>query len=179
MNASAAETQPSQGPRWSQPRSLKSRALRLLSLREHARVELARKLAPHVAPEDDLPALLDSLEAQGWLSDDRAASSLVRQKAAQWGSARVKQALQAKGLAAEVVSTALADLTANSGSEESRAAQVWLRKFGSPASDAQGKAKQFRFLLTRGFASHTASTVLKHAAAIADGTWPEEAHSSD
>lgn len=179
MSPPAAADTTRQGPRWGQPRSLKSRALRLLSQREHARVELSRKLAPHATPEDDLPALLDSLEAQGWLSDDRAASSLVRQKAAQWGSARVKQALQAKGLAAEVVSTALADLAGNSGSEESRAAQVWLRKFGSPACDAPGKAKQFRFLLTRGFASHTALAVLKHAAAIADGSWPEEASSND
>ncbi len=170
------EPVPSGAPAGRGPRSLslKGRALRLLSMREHARAELARKLAPHATPEDDLPSLLTDLETSGWLSNERAAASLVRQKAAQWGSLRVKQALQAKGLPAEVVGQAMAQLPEAGGSEEARAAQVWLRKFGTPATDMAVRAKQFRFLLTRGFSSHTASAVLKHAEAVADGTWPDD-----
>ena len=40
--------------------SLKARALRYLSQREHSRAELERKLAPHALPEDELRSLLDA-----------------------------------------------------------------------------------------------------------------------
>ena len=62
-------------------------------MREHSRAELKAKLAVHATPSEDLDALLDELSAQGWLSDERAALSLVRSKAQQWGSRRLKQAL--------------------------------------------------------------------------------------
>lgn len=152
--------------------SLKGRALRLLSLREYSRMELGRKLAAHATPEEDVNALLDTLVTQGWLSDERAAGSVVRQKSAQWGNARLKQALQAKGLAASVVAQALQQMPEEAGTEQDRAAKLWLRKFGTPAADAPGKAKQFRFLLARGFSSHTVSLVLKNARLIANHEWP-------
>ena len=44
--------------------SLKGRALRLLSQREHSRAELATKLARHVQEGDDLEAVLDRLVDQ-------------------------------------------------------------------------------------------------------------------
>ncbi|MGP1630246.1 MAG: recombination regulator RecX, partial [Giesbergeria sp.] len=43
------------------PSSLKGRALRLLSQREHSRAELVRKLARHVQEGDNLAAVLDDL----------------------------------------------------------------------------------------------------------------------
>lgn len=158
--------------------SLKGRALRLLSLREHSRVELGRKLAAHATPEDDVNALLDTLVAQGWLSDERAAGSVVRQKSAQWGNARLKQALQAKGLTAAVVAQALQQMPEEAGTEQDRAARLWLRKFGTPADDAPGRAKQFRFLLARGFSSHTVGLVLRNTHLIANQEWPLTADSA-
>ncbi|MDZ4160269.1 MAG: recombination regulator RecX [Burkholderiales bacterium] len=152
--------------------SPKGRALRLLSLREYSRVELGRKLATHATPGDDVEALLDGLVTQGWLSDERAADSMVRQKSPQWGNARLKQALQAKGLPASVVAQALAQVPQEAGSEEVRAARVWQRKFGTPATDAATKAKHFRFLLARGFSAHAVGAVLKQAHLIASGEWP-------
>ena len=44
------------------PLSLKARALRFLSMREHSRLELGRKLARHAEEGDDVEALLDFLE---------------------------------------------------------------------------------------------------------------------
>ena len=57
------------------PLSLKARALRLLALREHSRAELQSKLARHVQEGDDLPALLDQLQAKGFIDETRVAES--------------------------------------------------------------------------------------------------------
>jgi regulatory protein len=57
--------------------SLKARALRYLSAREHSRQELARKLARHAQEGDDINAVLDWLTAQKFLSEERFAESLA------------------------------------------------------------------------------------------------------
>ena len=46
------------------PLSLKARALRYLSQREHSRLELTRKLGPYVQEGDDLEALLNVGQAK-------------------------------------------------------------------------------------------------------------------
>mgnify|MGYP000673923542 CR=1 FL=1 len=62
--------------------SLTGRALRLLSQREHSRAELQRKLGPHVQEGEDLNAVLDGLQAKGFISEERVAASVLRQRAA-------------------------------------------------------------------------------------------------
>ncbi|MEG2034627.1 MAG: recombination regulator RecX, partial [Janthinobacterium sp.] len=57
--------------------SLKGRALRFLSMREHSRMELRRKLQRHAQEGDDVEALLDSLEQANWLSQERFSESLI------------------------------------------------------------------------------------------------------
>ena len=61
--------------------SLKGRALRLLSQREHSRTELATKLARHVQEGDDLNAVLDDLQAKDFINANRVAESLVHRRA--------------------------------------------------------------------------------------------------
>jgi regulatory protein len=60
----------------------------------------------------------------------------------------LRQELQAKGVSAEAVAEAVDRLR---GTELERAREVWRKKFGEPAQDAAGRAKQMRFLATRGF----------------------------
>lgn len=142
--------------------SLKGRALRHLSTREHSRAELARKLAPHAEHEDEIEPLLDELEAKGFLSDARFVESVVHRRAAKVGLSRLKQELQAKGIDAHKVQEALQQLQP---SELERARAVWSRRFGQPASDPREQARQIRFLLARGFASEVVRRVVKTAAA--------------
>lgn len=141
--------------------SLKGRALRLLARREHSRAELAAKLAPHVQAGEDLEALLHALEAQGFLSDARAAESLLRRRAPRLGTQRVLQELRHKGLDAELVRAAADSLRA---SEFARAQAVWQRRFGTLPADAQAHARQLRFLAARGFSNEVARQVLRAAA---------------
>ena len=130
--------------------SLKGRALRLLSQREHSRTELERKLAPHEEVPGELAKALDELQARDFINDGRAVDSVVNRRSGKLGSARIQQELAAKGLSGEAVAEAMANLK---DSELSRAKEVWRKKFGSAPQDPQEKAKQMRFLLSRGFPS--------------------------
>jgi len=140
--------------------SLKARALRYLSAREHSRLELARKLTRHLEDGDDLNQLLDWLVAQKFLSDSRFAESLVNRRAAQYGSSRILSELQSHGLGDEAVSTLRISLLEE---ENERAFQVWEKKFGVAATSHEERAKQMRFLQQRGFSNSAIQFVIKRA----------------
>lgn len=130
--------------------SLKGRALRYLSQREHSHSELVRKLARYVQEGDDLPAVLADLQAKGFISAERVAQSVVHQQSAKLGTARIKQTLQAKGLDADTIAQALQTLD---GTEAERARALWRRKFGSVATDPKERLRQMQFLARRGFST--------------------------
>lgn len=130
------------------PISLKGRALRLLSTREHSRFELERKLTPFEEVPGELAKALDELHQKGFINEQRVIESVVHRRAGKLGVSRIKQELQSKGLDREAVGEALAGLK---DTEVARAREVWQRKFGEPALDAKESAKQMRFLASRGF----------------------------
>ena len=130
------------------PLSLKGRALRLLSAREHSRVELERKLAQFEDEPGTLDKALDELQAKGFINEQRVLESVLNRRSAKLGTARIRQELQGKGLAPEAVLNAVEQLRAT---EVERAREVWRKKFGEPAIDAAEHGKQMRFLASRGF----------------------------
>jgi hypothetical protein len=81
--------------------SLKGRALRLLSQREHSRAELERKLARHEEEPGTLARALDELAAKDFISEERVVQSVLHQRASRVGAARVRQELHHKGIAPE------------------------------------------------------------------------------
>jgi regulatory protein len=130
------------------PRSLKARAIVWLSQREHSRSELANKLANVAGVEEQatIESLLDELAAKGYLNEARFAESRVHARAAKWGVRRIAQELAQHGVALDAA--AALQLKA---SELDRARAVWRRKFPGAATDAAERAKQMRFLASRGF----------------------------
>ncbi|KQT12359.1 recombination regulator RecX [Ramlibacter sp. Leaf400] len=138
--------------------SLKGRALRLLSGREHSRAELERKLAPHEQEPGQLRRVLDELQGKGFISDLRAAESVLHRRAARLGAGRIRPELLAKGIDAEHVAAAVASLR---DTELERAREVWRKKFGVLPQDAAQRAKQARFLAARGFGGEVIQRVLK------------------
>jgi regulatory protein len=90
--------------------SLKGRALRLLSQREHSRLELERKLAEHETEPGQLAKALDELQARGFISEARVIESVIHRRAGKLGTARVRQELAAKGLSGDAVAEAMAQL---------------------------------------------------------------------
>lgn len=137
--------------------SLKGRALRLLSQREHSRAELERKLASHEEEPGQLAQALDELQAKGFISDERAAQSVLYRRAPKLGAARLRQELQAKGLDAELVARTLEGLK---DTELERARAVWQRRFEDVPRDAAERARQSRFLAARGFGGDVIRRVL-------------------
>ena len=142
------------------PLSLKARALRFLSMREHSRLELSRKLARHAEEGDDVEALLDFLEKNNWLSQERFAESLIHRKASRYGNSRVVAELQSHGVNGEALAELKSELAE---SETARAVEVWRRKFGTVAQDAHERARQMRFLMARGFSQRAVREALKGA----------------
>ena len=129
--------------------SLKGRALRLLSQREHSRKELEQKLKPHEETPGELTEALDFLAAKDFINEKRVVESVVNRRSTKLGAARVRQELMAKGLPADDIAEAVKTMR---GTEFERAVVVWRKKFGAPPVDASDRGKQVRFLVSRGFA---------------------------
>ncbi len=146
--------------------SLRRRALQYLARREYSRAELRGKLLPHAQPDADfeqvqpvdLDALLDDLTARGWLSDVRAATQLVHAKRSRFGLQRITHELHQRGISEELISAALLELK---DGELEAARSVWQKKFGTAPRDEKEKAKQVRFLQSRGFAMDAIFKVLR------------------
>ena len=155
--------------------SLKARALRLLSQREHSRAELAKKLddylslqakaeraskeqdcdqerggtdAPVLSRELQIAAVLDDFEKRGWLSDTRFAEALVRRRSERYGMRKIKDELQRAGVASDASATLLDGLKQT---EFGRAKELFERKFGEITQDQKMRARQYRFLVSKGF----------------------------
>ncbi len=136
-----------------QPPSLLQRAVAALARREHSRAELARKLRRHLtegADASEIERVLDTLAAKGMLSEARFTANLVRNRAARFGVARVREELRQHDLAPELIAQATDELRE---SELARARAVWRKRFGVAPRDDAERGKQLRFLAARGFAT--------------------------
>jgi regulatory protein len=104
----------------------------------------------HVVPDEDdpLPSLLDQLEREGWLSDSRFTDSVVHRKAMRFGTSRIVGELKQHAIDPDRLAEVRDTLRET---EAARAKAVWQRKFGSLPDSPQAKAKQARFLASRGF----------------------------
>jgi len=137
--------------------SLRARALQHLARKEYSRQQLAQKLRPYSDDPHALEGLLEEFQAKGWLSDARAAESLVNRLAQKQGGRRIRQALQQMGVAADLQESALSGLAQ---SERERASALWAKKYGHSPQTPQEKARQMRFLLARGFSSEVVQRIV-------------------
>lgn len=150
--------------------SLKARALRLLSSREYSRKGLASKLEESMArsmkkdplandaePKLDvteiskqIEAVLDDFEVRGWLSDERFAEALVRRRSERYGVRKIQDELLKAGVDGAKTAGLLQGLRET---ERERAQELWQRKFGVLAQDQKERARQYRFLASKGFSA--------------------------
>lgn len=140
--------------------SLKARAVAYLARREHSRHELRLKLASWTDDQDAIELVLDELQAQNWQSDERYAQSYVQRTAGRHGAQRIIQTLRQQGVQDAELDALQQELRQ---SEPERALEVWRHKFGHKPADARQYAKQYRFMLGRGFAAETIANILKSA----------------
>ena len=152
------------GPRHSErpPKTLKARAIALLARRDYSRAELRAKLAGDRASSDvdlaGVDALLDELSALGYLSDARFAQAMVRQKSGGYSKRAIGASLKARGVEGPAVSEALAGVEVD---DVDAMVALWRRRFGTPPGNDKEKARQVRFLLSRGFSLSAIFKLLK------------------
>lgn len=139
--------------------SLRERALGFLSRREYSRLELKRKLAPHVENESELETLLDDFVRRGWLSEQRFTEQIIHARSGKYGTRRIAHELKEKGISAEAVAALLPQLQEG---ELETARAAWAKKFGTLPADAKERAKQTRFLQGRGFSFPVIAKVLEN-----------------
>ena len=132
--------------------SLRARAVALLARREYSRAELRTKLsAVGERTADDLAnldAVLDELAAQGYLSDARFATSVVRQKSGGYSKRAIGATLKARGVTGDAAAEALAGHEVD---DHEAMVALWRRRFGKAPSSDRERARQVRFLQSRGF----------------------------
>jgi len=156
-----ADSNPAEAPRQKRVPTvtLRVRAMRFLARREHSRAELRVKLLPHVQEGEDVDAVLDELEKRNWLSDARAAELIVSTRRGRFGAQRIAHEMRQKGLSEDLVGQALPALKE---SELEAAREVWQKKFGVFPQNQKEKARQARFLQSRGFGMDVVMKVLRH-----------------
>ena len=125
-------------------------AMRLLARREHSRAELRGKLVGRGFENDSVEELLQGLEDQDLLSDERFAMSLIASRAETgYGPKRIDLELRNRGVSEELAREALAKAEVDWGQQVTDQA---VRKFGSdPAQTFPEWARRARYLERRGF----------------------------
>lgn len=138
---------------------IRSRALKLLTTREHSRYELWRKLHRRGYPAEDVNAVLDQLAVEGLLSEERLLAAYVAERLEKgFGPLRIRSELQAKGLSDAAIDPHL-DL--QDDQLLTLMARVDAGKFGeTPPNDRRTLAKRARFLEYRGFPAHLIARAL-------------------
>ncbi|MGH8618507.1 MAG: recombination regulator RecX [Burkholderiales bacterium] len=140
--------------------SLPARALKLLALREHTRLELGRKLMRYTEDADEIARVLEDFERRGWLSEARALAQTIVARRGRLGAQRIRRELQQKGHAPGAVAAVLPALRAG---DLDAARAVWQKRFGSAPRTLAERAKQVRFLQGRGFEHETIKRVIGDA----------------
>ncbi|GGY19079.1 recombination regulator RecX [Paludibacterium paludis] len=151
-------------------KTLRERAVGLLSRREHSRAELKRKLAPHAESESELDALLDELSERRWQSDERFAEAFSESRSTRYGRRRIEQELRHKGVDNDTIRATLAGRD-----DAGLALSLWRRKFGALPATPQERARQMRFLASRGFGMDIIRKVLSGDGVPDDEFPPDDA----
>ena len=131
-------------------KDIEQKALDLLSLREHSRLELTRKLVQRKFDPDDIEIVLDKLESSKYLSETRFTEAYITSRLKKgYGPLRIEQELKERGVPENLITNVMYEMSCD-WYEIAQLAKI--KKFGEqPVKDYEAKAKQMRFLQYRGF----------------------------
>lgn len=130
----------------------RAQALKLLARREHAPMELMRKLRQRGYEQDIVERVIDELTAENFLSVERYAENVAYSRAQRGqGPNRIYAELAAVNVDGELIETVLSRLDID---WTASAQTVRQKRFGNEhPTDHAARAKQMRFLQQRGFTS--------------------------
>lgn len=141
------------------PVVIRRSAMDLLARREHACLELSRKLYRRY-PRLAVDAAVERLREEGLQSDARFSESYVSHRAARgYGPVRIREELRERGIAEHVVDDAL---QASDLDWLAIARQAYRKKFTQLARlDTPERARRSRFLAYRGFSAELVHTLIR------------------
>ena len=142
-------------------KSVREAAMDYLYRREHSTHELFQKLLAKDYKSEEVHAALDKLSQEGLLSDERFTEAFVnyrRQRGS--GPFKINAELRKKGVSDAMIARFLDE---RDSSWLDIAREVRNKKFGvALPSDIKEKARQTRFLKSRGFSSEHIRYALNH-----------------
>ncbi len=141
-------------------------ALRLLSRRDHSRFELSKKLKDRGFSDVHIARAMDQCHRYDYLNDERFANNYTRQLQRRgYGSRKIRQSLQVKGLTADLTDMVVArHCTDQAQLEQCRnVLRKKLKSVPPPQTAITLKPKLYRYLLGRGFSPSIISTALHSA----------------
>jgi len=129
-------------------------------MREHSRQEIYNKLSRKDFSEGvDIESLLDELEENNYLNEQRFTESFIRYRSQRGqGLLKITNELRQKGIEASLIQQTLNELNID---WYDLASEQRVKKFGELIpQDYKEKARQMRFLSTRGFDSEIIRSIL-------------------
>ena len=141
--------------------SLRSRALAMLTRREHSQFELRQKLAELGGESSIIDTILDEFSTQNWQNDRRFTEIFIRYSARKGqGALNIRQELKQRGITdKEMVEELLAEHDWFDLAQQTRS-----KKFGEELpTERKEQARQLRFLQYRGFSSEQCWSALKNS----------------
>lgn len=132
------------------PRDARIAAMRLLTRREHSSQELRQKLQHKRFDALLVEKVIQDLQDEGLLSDQRYAESYARSRMGKgYGPVRIRQELRQRGTSDDIIGSTIID---DDPQWMEQACRVREKRFGSQLpGDIKEKMKQQRFLQYRGF----------------------------
>lgn len=143
------------------PAQLRLYAMNLLARREYTRQELLQKLSTKSSNIESINQVLTLLQTEGLQSDRRFAEAFTRMRLRQGkGKRLVAMELKQRGVSTGMIQEFLSD---DEQWRESLLALIDRRYAGQIASDPQQKAKQLRYLQSRGFTYEQIQAVVRQS----------------
>lgn len=126
-------------------------AMSLLAMREHSADELRDKLERRFSVPELVAEVIAQLKVQNLQSDERFAEAFIAMRQRQGkGSVLIKMELRERGIAAQLINMLIDETDAV---WSILASQARTKRFDGLPVDGRDKARQIRFLHSRGFAS--------------------------
>ena len=142
--------------------SVRGAALALLGRRDYTASELRQRLIDKGHDKGEVDEQIESLMADGSVNDQRVAASHIRvaSQIKGRGRMRIRQELQARGIAKAIIESLIAEMPAE---DEDAAIQKFLSRKRIPEKlDTSARNKVFQQLMRKGFTGDAISKALRH-----------------
>ncbi len=145
-------------------KEIKDKALKLLSSREHSRLELRQKLLRRDFNFSEIEPVLDELAERGFIDDERFAEEWIhsRKNSNPRGRFLIRAELKEKGVSSEIIEDKLNSMISRSEEVEMAVelARKWLR--GKDRDQKNIENKLSRYLYRKGFSRDIIRDVTSH-----------------